>query len=491
MRRDDIRAVVAGILLLQNGFQQLFQPSFAFVVGPQMAAAPRRIALRTWPQSTSTSRQYSANPFEEETSDQRKERMKLVREVQKTFYSDEIYVYPERFGVYSNLLIYRTGWTELPGFQHIMNVTDPDYTNMLMRCVSSSKPWYFGNVYLPEGADGEEYNYRLEKGSDAPLVGTLMQVSDYKLLDDGGMCVVVQALGRFMVIDSVQSAPYGIANVEMLPDQEMVDHFYEEAEDTAASFDFALNDDARGAACAGAVADAGIWRDYEFQDANLDDEGKNLPPVANFDVTAASSANSNAGSVVHAAIEEYLSQSPSNMFHGECSIDFDGPDVVTEEDALEAEFDLWIELDRMAKIISELNPKANTEQAIPTQILGLLPNDEAGRPWPKGFKLSRYTKKMSNVYSILERNSNLRLNKDEPEQLKTAEGFPSLRRARRLSYIVWALLDTILGDDYIKEESRVTKQQILEMNSTTARLKAALLRIREINETLKQVLEKN
>ena len=98
---------------------------------------------------------------------------------------------------------------------------------------------------------------------------------------------------------------------------------------------------------------------------------------------------------------------------------------------------------------------------------------------------------MSNVYSILERNSNLRLNKDEPEQLKTAEGFPSLRRARRLSYIVWALLDTILGDDYIKEESRVTKQQILEMNSTTARLKAALLRIREINETLKQVLEKN
>lgn len=479
IRDSKIRA--AGIFLVQC---VVFPGSFAFV-GP---VPPRRTA-RTWPQTSFL--QYSIDPFEEETSDQRNERMKLVREVQKAFYSDEVSVYPAQFGVYSNLLIYRTGWTELPGYQHAMNVTDPTMTHMLMRCVSSSRPWYFGHIYLPEGAGVEEYNYRLEKGSDAPLIGTLMQVSDYKLLDDGGMYVVVQALGRFMVINSVQSAPIGIANVEMLPDQEMVDHFYEEAEDTAASFDFALNTDARGAACAGAVADAGAWRDYEFQDATLGEERKNLPPVSNFDVNAASSANSKAGGIVQAAIEEYLSQSPSNMFQGECSIDLDGPDVATEEDALDAEFELWIELDALAKIISKLNPKANTEQAIPTQILGLLPNDEDGRPWPKGFKLSRYTKKMSNLYSILEKNGNFQLNKDEPDQLKAVEGYPALRRARRLSYIVWALLDTILGDDYIKEEGRVTKQQILEMNSTTARLKAALLRIREINETLKQVLEKN
>uniref|UniRef100_A0A7S0AHP3 Lon N-terminal domain-containing protein n=1 Tax=Minutocellus polymorphus TaxID=265543 RepID=A0A7S0AHP3_9STRA len=487
MRREGkIRAVLAGIFILGHGG---VLSSFAFM-GPAVPAVP----TGPFPQTnvaTAIRRQYSSNPFEEETSDQRKERMKLVRGVQKTFYSDEVGVYPAQFGVYSNLLIYRADWTELPGFQHVMNVTDPDYTNMLMRCVSSSRPWYFGHVYLPEGADGDEYNYRLEKWSDAPLIGTLMQVSDYKVLDDGNLYVVVQALGRFMVIDSIQSSPYGIANVEMLPDQEMVEHFYEEAEDTAATFDFALNDNARGAACAGAVADAGVWRDYEFQDATLDDNDGNFPPVANFDVNAASSVATNAGDIVHAAIEEYLSQSPSNMFHGECSIDLDGPDVATEEDSIDAEFQLWCELDNLAKILTRLNPKANTEMPIPTQILGLLPADKDGRSWPKGFKLSRYTKKMSNVYSILEKNSNLQLNKDEPDQLKAVEGYPRLRRARRLSYIVWALLDTILGDDYIKEEGRVTKQQILEMSSTTARLKAALLRIREINETLKQVLEKN
>ena len=477
-----IRVLAAGIFILHGGALS----SFAFT-SPAVPTAP-------FPQTniatTATRRQYSVNPFEDETSDQRKERMKLVREVQKTFYSDEVGVYPAQFGVYSNLLTYRASWTELPGFQHVMNVTDPDYANMLMRCVSSSRPWYFGHVYLPEGADGDEYNYRLERGSDAPLIGALMQVSDYRLLDDGDVSVVVQALGRFMVIDSIQSSPYGIANVEMLPDQEMVDHYFEEAEDTAATFDFALNDDARGAACAGAVADAGTWRDYEFQDATLDgNDGKNLPPVANFDVNAASPVNTNADGVVHAAIEEYLSQSPSNMVHSECSIDIDGPDIATEEDAIDAEFQLWCELDNLAKILTKLNPKANTEMPIPTQILGLLPADKDGRSWPKGFKLSRYTRKMSNVYSILEKNSNLQLNRDEPDQLKTVEGYPRLRRARRLSYTVWALLDTILGDDYIKEEDRITKQQILEMNSTTARLKIALLRVRQINETLQQVLE--
>lgn len=434
---------------------------------------------------------YSVNPFDpsEETSEQRERRMQLVREVQKTFYADEVGVYPPQHGVYSNMPLYRGNWTELPGFQHTLNVTDPAYIHMLMKVLSSSRPWHFGHVYLPGGAaDIDDYNFRLEKGSDAPLIGTLMQISDYTQLDNGELYVVVQALGRFLVIDAIRHSPFGIATVEMLPDGEMVDHFYEEAEDTAASFDFALNDDTRGAACAGAIAEAGTWHSYEFQpveaDDTLDSDAK-LPPVASFDAEAATS-NDDADGIVHTAIEEYLSQSPSNMYHGECSI-ADDFDVPTEENALDMEYKLWVELDALAKILSELNPKANTEMPIPTQILGLLPSGKDRRPWPKGFKLDRYSRKMSNVYTILENNPRVRVDKGRTDQLKTATGYPRLRRARRLSYIIWALLDTI-GDGFIKE--RASKQEILEMNSTILRLEAALLRVQEINATLRQVLEK-
>ena len=93
-----IRAVAAGILILHGGALS----TFAFVA-PAVPFPQTNIATT----ATRTRRQYSVNPFEDETSDQRKERMKLVREVQKTFYSDEVGVYPAQFGVYSNLLTYR------------------------------------------------------------------------------------------------------------------------------------------------------------------------------------------------------------------------------------------------------------------------------------------------------------------------------------------------------------------------------------------------
>jgi len=486
MRRNQkkgtsIRLLCSGLLLL------LANATHAFMATRQQGA---HNGLRTFDKHYLSSAKirlhYKKNPFDEESPSQREQRMQLVRQVQETFYADEVGVYPPQHGVYSNMPLYRGNWTELPGFQHTLNVTDPYYINMLMKVVSSSQPWYFGHVYLPGGAESiDDYNFRLEKGSDAPLVGTLMQVSDYTRMDNGGLYVVVQALGRFLVVDAIRhGSPYSVATVEMLPDGEMVEHFFGEAKDTVASFDFALNDDARGAACAGAIAEAEAFRSYEFEAVNVLESDAILPPVASFNAEAATTNDASDG-VVHKAIEEYLSQSPGNMYHGECSIadDFDLP---TEDDALDMEYEVWVEIDALASILSKLNPKANTEMPIPTQILGLLPEEEERRPWPKGFKLQIYAKKISNAYSLLEKLSQIKVDKGKPHLPKTGAGYPRLRRARRLSYTIWALLDTILGDTFIREG--IPKQEILEMNTTTARLQAALLRVREINSTLRQVL---
>lgn len=434
---------------------------------------------------------YSTNPFQDESSGDRDRRMELVRDLRKTFYANETGLCPPQHGVYTNMPIYRDDWTELPGLQHTFTVSDADYVNLLMKVVSSPKPHYYGHILL-EG--GDDRRHMIGPGSEAPVVGTLMQVSDFNHLDNGDLFVVVQALGRFIVGDVVRNGyPYPIATVELLPDIELVDAYYGEAKDAANTFDFVLNDKVRGAACAGAVAEASEWRDYEFKAVDADDvpaDADDLPPVSSLNEgSAADSRDSGNSDSAHAAIEEYLSQSPTEMYLGECSLsdDFSDPPK-PQKDVFYMEHNVWLELDNMAKILTKLNPKGNTEMPIPNQILGLLPPEDSDRPWPKDFKIGTYMRKMSHVYSVLGKRKNMNVDDGQLEQLKVVKGYPPLRRARRLSYIVWALIGSVMKDSYI--DTGVTRQQILEMDHISERLEAAATRLREINEILTDVIKR-
>ena len=89
-------------------------------------------------------------------------------------------------GTLRDVPLWRVQWTELPGFQNVLNVWQPHYTHMFMSVVNGPRPWYFGHVHLPGGTESlNKTEYRLEKGTRAPLTGVLMQVGDYKQLDDG------------------------------------------------------------------------------------------------------------------------------------------------------------------------------------------------------------------------------------------------------------------------------------------------------------------
>lgn len=107
MRRNQIQ----GIHLLYSGLLLLAYTAHAFIATQQQAA---HNGLRTCDKHNLSSARirlhYKKNPFDEESPSQREQRMQLVRQVQQTFYADEVGVYPPQHGVYSSMPLYRGNW---------------------------------------------------------------------------------------------------------------------------------------------------------------------------------------------------------------------------------------------------------------------------------------------------------------------------------------------------------------------------------------------
>ena len=80
-------------------------------------------------------------------------------------------------GTIHDLPLWRVQWSELPGFQNVLNVWQPHYTHMFEKIVRGPEPWYFGHVFLPGGTPnlGKKEEYGLTRGSKSAIVGTLMQ----------------------------------------------------------------------------------------------------------------------------------------------------------------------------------------------------------------------------------------------------------------------------------------------------------------------------
>jgi Lon protease-like protein len=124
-------------------------------------------------------------------------------------------------GLLRDLPLWRVQWAVLPSFQEVIHVHVPHYCAMLASVIEGPRPWRFGHLYLPGGSDSlGEPQFALEAGSQAPLVGTLMEIVQAVRFPDGRLLVLAVGLGRFKVARPLQTVPYSRADVALLPDVE-------------------------------------------------------------------------------------------------------------------------------------------------------------------------------------------------------------------------------------------------------------------------------
>jgi len=207
-------------------------------------------------------------------------------------------------------------------------------------------------------------------------------------------------------------------------------------------------------------------------------------------------------------MEEYLSQSPDDVYEGECILNFDddqdqnksfqlGELPPLEETKMmvqtfKLERDVWIQLDTLLHYLRLLDPMTNTNMPIPSQVLALLPKDPP-KPWPERFSLHKYNQKMMKLQSVVTQNKSKLLlgKKTKLDTMEASSEYPALRRSRRLSYIVWVLVEDLLSmySELIGEQRLIlSRQDILEMTSISQRLFAARRKLEDINIILSQVV---
>jgi len=130
-------------------------------------------------QRTVVTRASQNNPNDNETPEERQARMDLVRKIQATFYAPSsskeetddgvlgtavaasdgensrwLQTDPNDPTIMYNVPVWRVQWTELIGYQNVLNVHVPHYTHMFRTLLlQHPKPWYFGHVFLPGGSD--------------------------------------------------------------------------------------------------------------------------------------------------------------------------------------------------------------------------------------------------------------------------------------------------------------------------------------------------
>ena len=438
--------------------------------------------------------------------------------------------------ILQNVPLWRVQWVELPGYQNLLNVHVAHYTHMFHSILAGPKPWYFGHVYLKDGSenlDNPDYHFIPQwknqtninnssantnsntetnnSNNKATYTGVLMQVADYKQLEDGRLAMVVQALERFEVMEAKQHEPYAVATVQLIPDAELAMPFYETAQQQARdlSDDFLNDEDAWGAACAAALQTAEELREFECKPVLVESSSMGaVAPLINYDTELEDLANlfpSDATAVdsrketIRTIMEEHLfSASPMSI-----------PENVgkfTEEKVVQLEYDVWVGVDALINLLHQLssNPNEARVTPVPTQMLGLLPRrgscfqdgngaSKASIPWPDDFKLDQYATRLEDYAATMSVGT---FSKSPFVRYDYADNdvttYPIMRRAQRLSFVVWILLESIgiVGEDDRGGVSRpISKQEILEFPSITERLEAAKGRLDAINDALRLLVK--
>ena len=216
---------------------------------------------RTTTSSSTVRLQYSTRDNQDEERRRQQRRMELVRSLQTQFYASASSgnltareedvsslatggqeVDPVDDGVLRNVPLWQVDFVEVPGRTNVWNVHEAQYTHMLESIVRRDAPWYVGHLYRPKEPSASTTTTaptrrRRDKGSsgltpwrdtsaandNSDVLGTLLRIVDYRRMDDGRLLVLVQALERFVVSRIVQELPFVVADLQILPDVEEVD----------------------------------------------------------------------------------------------------------------------------------------------------------------------------------------------------------------------------------------------------------------------------
>lgn len=428
----------------------------------------------------------------EDLDDQEREkkRMELVRSLQKDFYQSPGNGFENRvlqptydnLGKLNNVPLWRVQWTELPGRSNVLSVHEPIYTNMMEEIIRGSSPdqRFFGHLYLPGGSKNlraEEPELKLktwedelelrqeesEESNRSAVLGTLMKISDYRRMEDGKLLLLVQAVERFVVTNIVQELPYGIADVQLLPDREEIqlpraadtkrdDKQLKTRADGSRSSDDILYSESmvQQARAAALVASFQKWLPYEFEATpfplpQTDDMAasevvgsavaKVLPFVA-FDTQNLPTDDMIPPNMKDSSIVDTVAERPRKLSASTIEVEPQKPlEVCLLEGGIlkeagvpvsllkmplaELEVNLWLALNDFLK---------SSRTPVSPVLLGLLP--PVGKDWPGDFVLESIADAIDHNSGVLEH-----------KYVRVSAVYPSLRRQKRLSYYAAALLE--------------------------------------------------
>uniref|UniRef100_A0A7S3ESY0 Uncharacterized protein n=1 Tax=Haptolina ericina TaxID=156174 RepID=A0A7S3ESY0_9EUKA len=220
-------------------------------------------------------------------------------------------------------------------------------------------------------------------------------------------------------------------------------------------------------------------RPFEFAPIDL---GRSNPPAfASFNPSAAAMC-------VHRATQQAAAMPPKlsngaassvGEWHAQCDVlqatlaeAVESETEDSEEEALAAlaalEVQCWIELDGFLSMIGELKRSVTAS----AQLLSLLPPPPAAG-WPEQFVLHRIADEYAEREAARRVMDNLSPRDNLDPYIPCGELYPARRRAQRFSFCIWAA---------IRQENR-DLQRVLEAKSTSARLRMAIRRLRDLRES--------
>lgn len=423
---------------------------------------------------------YSSRSHENEAdAAKNRKKMEMVRTLQASFYQTTTAhsEFDAQTGMIYNLPLWRVPWVEVPGRSNVLFVNQAMYTNMIEEILHAAdplQPFYMGHLYLPGGTKNLNHpDFKLQSwdqqvgGRDdasasaadrSAVVGTLLRISDYRRMADGGLVLLVQALERFVVKDVQQELPYSMAHVQLLPDTEEV-----EGSDWVAHRSEADVTKARAYALQESFE---RWHCYEYDNAKLP-----LPLESDLSMTDVAGSPlakvlpyapfSSVVRVDQMLDEPLLPASPADSMitprqweysqntlehrllqGGILQQSTEAPflqDVSTDQ----LEIRVWLALNEFLK---------ETRTPVSPVLFGLLPSIK----WPRGFILER-------IGDFIAKQKDL-----DQRYVRVTASYPAQRRQKRLSYAVAALLEDSETVNHFRHE-------LLEIPSTRERL-ALILR---------------
>ena len=402
------------------------------------------------------------------------------------------------------------------------------------------------NIDNTEAYNDIQYELKRAQG----LYGTLFRITDRRFHDeDGSVALAVQAIDKIRIHNVSSKHPYLCTDVQLAPDDELMKMYFDKALMSSASIlsshvtsnkvgennPLSSSPSAvSGAARAAAVADSLRCRQFECLPIFLEEKPKR---PNNIDALKTKSTDSNATRKIKDAIlkqerekaDAYMSvvqlmnydkfsygsledsesvttrsletywknlaraQTPSSeedLFSE--SEDFSSlflpepssyvsstPSSMSVEAVQMMEYHLWRSLDTMLRLLTMVS---SATVPMPSQLMGLLPkrND-----WPKDFLLEGAASSLENS------GGNIGTSFKSPfvrvdQVAATSSKYSSLRRAHRLSYVIWMLLDGLS----IAGAESPSRSDLLQMSSVLQRLEAAKLTIDGVNDILKQLIPK-